>query len=53
MIAECDCKTDLQNNVIVLLLNAGDKSRQSKDIELAKKYLENSKGKKCLILIII
>jgi putative addiction module killer protein len=34
----------IQNNVIVLLLNAGDKSRQSKDIELAKKYLENSKG---------
>jgi putative addiction module killer protein len=34
----------IQNNVIVLLLNAGDKSRQAKDIELAKKYLENSKG---------
>ena len=33
----------IQNDVIVLLLNAGDKSKQSKDIELAKTYLKNIK----------
>ncbi len=30
----------IQNNVIVLLLNAGDKSKQSRDIEIAKAYLK-------------
>lgn len=30
----------IQNNVIVLLLNAGDKSKQSRDIEIAKVYLK-------------
>lgn len=29
----------IENNVIVLLLNAGDKSKQQKDIEVAKTYL--------------
>ena len=33
----------IQNDVIVLLLNAGDKSKQSKDIELAKTYLKDIK----------
>ncbi len=33
----------IQNEVIVLLLNAGDKSKQSKDIELAKTYLKDIK----------
>ena len=28
----------IQNDVLVLLLNAGDKSKQSKDIEIAKAY---------------
>ncbi len=32
-------------DTIVLLLNAGDKKRQSKDIEIAKKYLLDWKGK--------
>ena len=36
----------IQNDVIVLLLNAGDKSKQSKDIELAKTYLNNIKDNK-------
>lgn len=36
----------IQNDVLVLLLNAGDKSRQSKDIELAKTYLNNIKDNK-------
>jgi len=36
----------IQNDVIVLLLNAGDKSKQSKDIELAKMYLKDIKGNK-------
>jgi len=36
----------IQNEVIVLLLNAGDKSKQSKDIELAKTYLKNIKDNK-------
>lgn len=36
----------IQNNLIVLLLNAGDKSRQSKDIELAKIYLQYIKDYK-------
>ncbi len=30
----------IRNNVLVLLLNAGDKSKQAKDIEIAKKYLK-------------
>ncbi len=34
----------VRNNICVLLLNAGDKSKQSKDIEIAKQYLENIKG---------
>lgn len=36
----------IQNDVIVLLLNAGDKSKQPKDIELAKTYLKNIKDNK-------
>ena len=36
----------IQNEVIVLLLNAGDKSKQSKDIELAKIYLKDIKDNK-------
>ena len=34
----------IKNETVVLLLNAGDKSKQSKDIELAKTYLANIKG---------
>lgn len=34
----------IRDNVVVLLLNAGDKSKQSKDIETAKKYLLNIQG---------
>ena len=33
----------IQNETLVLLLHAGDKSRQSKDIELAKMYLNEIK----------
>ena len=36
----------IQNQVVVFLLNAGDKSKQSKDIELAKTYLKNIKDNK-------
>lgn len=36
----------IQNDIIVLLLNAGDKSKQSKDIELAKMYLKDIKDNK-------
>ena len=36
----------IQNEVVVLLLNAGDKSKQSKDIELAKTYLKYIKDNK-------
>ena len=36
----------IQNEVLVLLLNAGDKSKQSRDIELAKTYLKNIKDNK-------
>ena len=36
----------IQNEVVVLLLNAGDKSKQSKDIELAKTYLKDIKDNK-------
>ena len=32
-------------NTIVLLLNAGDKKQQAKDIKLAKEYLADWKGK--------
>ena len=35
----------IRNNVVVILLNAGDKSDQSKDIIVAKKYLQNAKDK--------
>lgn len=34
----------IQNQIIVLLLNADDKSDQSNDIKQAKQYLENIKG---------
>lgn len=34
----------IKNEVCVLLLNAGDKSKQSKDIALAKHYLTIIKG---------
>lgn len=34
----------IENEVIVLLLHAGDKSKQSKDIETAKKYLIGDKN---------
>ena len=33
-----------QDDVIVILLNAGGKQRQSKDIALAKQYLEDYKS---------
>lgn len=36
----------IQNDVLVLLLKAGDKSKQSKDIELAKIYLKDIKDNK-------
>ena len=36
----------IQNEVVVLLLNAGDKSKQSEDIELAKTYLKDIKDDK-------
>ena len=36
----------IQNDVLVLLLNAGDKSKQSKDIEIAKAYLKDIKDNK-------
>ncbi|MBR1424931.1 type II toxin-antitoxin system RelE/ParE family toxin [bacterium] len=36
----------IRNDILVLLLNAGDKSKQSKDIELAKTYLKNIKDNK-------
>ena len=36
----------IQNDVLVLLLNAGDKSKQPKDIELAKTYLKDIKDNK-------
>lgn len=34
----------IQNNTIVLLLHAGDKSKQSKDINIAKEYLNQIQG---------
>lgn len=36
----------IRNYTVVLLLNAGDKSDQKKDIEIAKKYLETIKDDK-------
>ena len=33
----------IQNNIVVILLCAGDKSTQVKDIEIAKSYLNNIK----------
>ncbi len=33
----------IKNNIIVILLYAGDKSDQKKDIKIAKSYLENIK----------
>ena len=35
----------IQNDIVVILLYAGDKSDQQKDIETAKMYLKNIKGK--------
>jgi len=35
----------MQNKIVVILLNAGDKSKQSKDIALAKKYLQDFERK--------
>ena len=34
-----------ENDVIVILLNGGGKQRQSKDIELAKKYMQDYKNR--------
>ena len=31
------------DNIVIIFLSAGDKSKQSKDIELAKKYLQEFK----------
>ena len=31
------------DNVVIIFLSAGDKSKQSKDIEIAKKYLQEFK----------
>ena len=31
----------IHGNTVVILLNAGDKSEQKKDIEIAKRYLNN------------
>ena len=36
----------VQNDIMVLLLNAGNKSKQSKDIEIAKAYLKDIKDNK-------
>ena len=36
----------IQDDVIILLLNSGDKSKQSKDIEIAKTYLKDVKDNK-------
>lgn len=33
----------VQNNIVIILLHAGDKSDQQKDIAIAKKYLNNIK----------
>ena len=34
-----------ENDIIVILLNGGNKQRQSKDIEVAKKYIQDYKSK--------
>lgn len=36
----------IRNNIVVILLNAGDKSDQQKNIKIAKTYLENLKDDK-------
>ena len=41
----------IQNNVAVLLLNAGDKSKQAKDIEIAQSYLQKIGIEKWQILM--
>ena len=33
----------IENNIVVILLYAGDKSNQQKDIEIAQSYLKNMK----------
>lgn len=34
----------IKNNILVLLLKAGDKQRQNKDVEIAKEYLKTLGG---------
>ena len=34
----------IQNDIVVILLQAGNKSSQQKDIDIAKSYLNNIKG---------
>lgn len=34
----------IRDNILILLLNAGDKTRQGKDIELARQYLAKIEG---------
>ena len=34
----------IENNIVVILLYAGDKSNQQKDIKIAQCYLQNMKG---------
>lgn len=34
----------IKNDIVVILLHAGDKSNQQKDITIAKSYLNNIKG---------
>lgn len=34
----------IKNNIVVLLLKAGDKQRQNKDVEIAKEYLKTLGG---------
>ena len=34
----------IENNIVVILLYAGDKSKQKKDIKIAQSYLQNMKG---------
>ena len=34
----------IENNIVVILLYAGDKSNQQKDIKIAQSYLQNMKG---------
>ena len=34
----------IENNIVVILLYAGDKSNQQKEIKIAQRYLQNMKG---------